>query len=76
MTLTILKHEALKLDKIERLIFAQFMIDSILKEDKEDFELSVSDLEKLDKRVERFRSDNTKGVTWETVKKNMLAKKK
>jgi len=76
MTLTILKDEALKLNKVERLVFAQFIIDSVLKEDKVELELSNSELEELDNRVTQFRNGETKGLTWETVKQNMLAKRK
>jgi len=39
------------------------------------FELSESELKELDNRVNRFRNGETKGLSWETAKQNMLSKR-
>ena len=69
-----LTEEAKKLSIPERLALVEEIWDSIA-EDNEYFELTEEQRQELDRRLEAFRANPSRGRTWEEIKADFLNSK-
>jgi putative addiction module component (TIGR02574 family) len=71
MTLQTLKDEASKLSKLERLLFVQYVLDTISREvEEEESVLSDEWIAELDARQKSYKSGGARTYSWEEVKKD------
>ena len=66
-----LRDEIKKLSIAERLLLVEEIWDSIAVEN-EAFELTESQREELDRRIESFKSDPSQGRTWDEIKAEFM----
>ena len=71
MTAMKLKEEVHKLTPVERILFVQYILDT-LREDSGEFELSEEWKEELDRRTASYLDGNAKVYSWETVRSKLL----
>lgn len=72
MTLQLLKEEVQKLSKLERILFVQFVLDTLTHEvEEEEANLSEEWMEELDARRKVYLSGAAKTFTWEEVKNQL-----
>jgi len=70
MTLQALKEEVQKLSKLERILFVQFVLDTISQEEEEN-QLSEEWVEELEARRKAYLKGEAKSFTWDEVKKQL-----
>lgn len=68
-----LSEQAKKLSIPERIALVEEIWDSIA-EDSEYFELTETQKRELDRRIESFRTDPSRGRTWEQIKSDFTSK--
>ena len=72
MTLQHLKEEVQKLSKLERILFVQFVLDTLTHEvEEEEADLSEEWIEELDARRKAYLRRAAKTFTWEEVKNQL-----
>lgn len=71
MTAATLKEEVSKLTAVERILFVQYILDT-LREDAGDFELSEEWKQELDRRSASYLNGTAKTYTWEEVRNKVL----
>ena len=67
MTALALKEEVRKLSAVERILFVQYILDS-LREDAGEFELSEEWKQELDRRTASYLDGSAKTYTWQEVR--------
>ncbi len=73
MTAAALKKEVQKLSVTERILFVQYILDT-LREDAGEFELSEEWKEELDRRSASYLDGTAKTYSWQEVKASILSK--
>ena len=68
---TDIREQIKKLSVAERILLVEEIWDSIAAEN-EAFELSPSQRDALDRRIESFRADPSQGRTWEEIKAEFM----
>ena len=68
---TDIREQIKKLSVAERILLVEEIWDSIATEN-EAFELSPSQKDALDRRIESFRADPSQGRTWEEIKAEFM----
>ena len=72
MTLELLKEEVRKLSKLEKIVFVQYILDTISREvEEEGAALSEDWIQELNARREAYLNQTTKTFTWEEVKNKL-----
>jgi len=71
MTALALKEEVRKLSAVERILFVQYILDS-LREDAGEAELSEEWKEELNRRTASYLNGTAKTFTWEEVRNKVL----
>lgn len=71
MTAAALKEEVHKLTAVERILFVQYILDT-LREDAGEFELSEEWKEELDRRTASYLNGSAKTYTWDEVRNKVL----
>lgn len=77
MTLELLKAEALKLDRLDRIAFIQFMLDSLEQEEKDRmdvFRLTEGQKSLIRARIEAIKSGKVETRSYEDVEENIKRK--
>ena len=72
MTATALKEEVHKLTAVERILFVQYILDT-LREDASEFELNEEWKQELDRRTASYLNGTAKTYTWQEVKASILS---
>ncbi len=70
MTALALKEEVRKLSAVERILFVQYILDS-LREDAGEFELSEEWKQELDRRTASYLDGSAKTYTWQEVREKV-----
>ncbi|MEZ4959880.1 MAG: addiction module protein [Saprospiraceae bacterium] len=71
MSASALKEEVRKLSAVERILFVQYILDT-LREDAGEFELSEEWKQELDHRTASYLNGTAKTYTWEEVRNKVL----
>lgn len=71
MTAVALKKEVSKLTTVERILFVQYILDT-LREDAGEFELSEEWKQELDRRTASYLNGSAKTYTWKEVRAKVL----
>ncbi|MCF8247306.1 MAG: addiction module protein [Saprospiraceae bacterium] len=71
MSATTLKEEVRKLSAVERILFVQYILDT-LREDAGESELSEEWKQELDRRTASYLNGTAKTYTWEEVRNKVL----